>query len=170
MTDRIPDNSSFTISDEEALEAVRVFNRRCEEHAASEAAAMPRTFFKEYEAATLADQQAVIDDPCYQAARDAEGTPPDLLPEEWEEDLVAGGRSNLAYQRGVQLQERRARARARTAFHTRHYRRTQSRVRARRSPATQRRATTDSGGDDGGGGDPEPPHRSSNTPHIGGAL
>ena len=34
--------------------------------------------------------------------------------------------------------------------------RTRARVRARRSPASQRRATTDSGGDDCGG-DPEPP-------------
>lgn len=47
-------------------------------------------------------------------------------------------------------------------------RRTRGEARARRSPASQRRATTDSGGGDGG--DPEPPHRPSNTPHAGGAL
>lgn len=44
------------------------------------------------------------------------------------------------------------------------------RIRARRSPASTRRATADSGGDDGDGGDPEPP-RSSNLPaYRGGAL
>ena len=50
--------------------------------------------------------------------------------------------------------------------------RAQTRGRARRSPASQRRATTDSGGDDGdgGSGDPEPPHRPFNTPRVGGAL
>ena len=38
--------------------------------------------------------------------------------------------------------------------------RTQRRIRARRSPASTRRATTDSGGGDDGGGDPEPPRPS----------
>ena len=154
MTDRIPDNSYFSISDQEALEAVRVFNRKCEEYAARGDAAIPRTF---HEAATYTDHQAVIDDPNYQSAIVKDGTPPDFLPG-WEEDLIVGARFNLAYQRGIRLQELRARARARTAFHTRCYR-TQTRVRARRSPASQRRATTDSGGgtDGDGGGDPEPP-------------
>jgi hypothetical protein len=57
-------------------------------------------------------------------------------------------------------------------FHTR--RTHQARVRARRSPASQRRATADSGGTDGdGGGDPEPPRprsSSSLSPYAGGAL
>lgn len=47
-----------------------------------------------------------------------------------------------------------------------------ARIRARRSPASQRRATTDSGGDDGGG-DPEPPqrpHLCSLPAYMGGAL
>ena len=54
-------------------------------------------------------------------------------------------------------------------FHTR--RTHQARVRARRSPASVRRATTDSGGDSDGG-DPEPPRPlySSPSPVCGGAL
>ena len=49
---------------------------------------------------------------------------------------------------------------------------TQARIRARRSPASTRRATTDSGGDDAGG-DPEPPRRPQSTsfsPVFGGGL
>ena len=58
--------------------------------------------------------------------------------------------------------------RMRTRRHTRHVlavtpRRTHGEARARRSPASTRRATTDSGGSDGdGGGDPEPPR----PPHL----
>ena len=165
MNKILADNSSFAISDAEALDAVRAFNRKCEEHAAMEVGSRPETFCDECEAATLEDHQATIDDPCYQAARDAEGTPPDCLPG-WEEDLIAGARFNLAYQRGVQLQKLRARARARTALRAGGYR-TQTRVRARRSPASSRRATADSGGDDGGGsGDPEPPRPRCNVSQI----
>jgi hypothetical protein len=150
MNKSIPDNSRFTISDQEALEAVRAFNLKCAEYAAHE----------EYEEAT--------DDPRYRAAIQKEGIPPDFLPG-WEEDVIAGARFNLAYQRGVQLQEMRARARARTALHARHYRSQTrvTRVRARRSPASTRRATADSGGDDGGGsGDPEPPRPRCNVSQI----
>ena len=74
-------------------------------------------------------------------------------------------RRGLEIQEGFEiLRARRARARPSPARRTH----TPARIRARRSPASTRRATTDSGGDDGGG-DPEPPHR----PHIyslGGAL
>ena len=172
MNKSIPDNSRFTISDQEALEAVRAFNLKCAEYCGAASAENAAHEEYEYEAATFEDHQATIDDPRYLEAIKKEGIPPDFLPG-WEEDVIAGARFNLAYQRGVQLQEMRACARARTALHTRHYRRTQTRVRARRSPASTRRATTDSGGSDDGG-DPEPPRsRSSNSlpaHYDGGAL
>lgn len=81
----------------------------------------------------------------------------------------------------LEVAEGRVHGRGRTLIPPRRMRiRTQTRIRARRSPASQRRATTDSGGDDGGGsGDPEPePARPSKSkricggiaPRIGGAL
>ena len=153
MTKIIADPCDFTISDSEALEAVREFACKCAEYSASSLSAAHAGTPKEeeFKAATFKDHQAVIDDPYYQAAIEKEGTPPDLLPG-WEEDLITGARFNLAYQRGVRLQELRARARARARARTRHYR-TQTRIRARRSPASVRRATADSGGDP----EPEPP-------------
>ena len=51
--------------------------------------------------------------------------------------------------------------------------RTHPRTRARRSPASVRRATADSGGSDSDGGDPEPPRRPRSTSFsavLGGAL
>ena len=57
-------------------------------------------------------------------------------------------------QRGCEIMRGRAARRARQS--PAHRIRTQARVRARRSPASQHRATADSGGDDSGGGDPEP--------------
>ena len=171
MTNSIPNDFSFAISDDEALEAVREFARACEEYSASSLssahAGTPREEFKAATLATFEDHQAAIDDQNYRAAIEKEGTPPDFLPG-WEEDLIAGTRFNLAYQRGVRLQESRARVRARVRARTHHFRtQTRVRVRARRFPASQRRATSDSGGNDAGG-DPEPPHRP--TPRVGGAL
>ena len=176
MKNSVPD---FAISDNEALEAVREFARKCEEYSASSLSSAhvgtPRE--KLFKATTFEDHQAVIDDPYYQAAIIKEGTPPDVLPG-WEENLIEEARFNLAYQRGVRLQELRACARARVRARTRHYR-AQTRVRARRSPASTRRATADSGGSDGdGGGDPEPPRPGFDpspicggiTPRMGGAL
>jgi hypothetical protein len=73
----------------------------------------------------------------------------------------------------VEVQEGRTQGRGRTLIpHIPHILKTQARVRARRSPASSRRAASDSGGDDGDG-DPEPPRpRSSNSlsPICGGAL
>ena len=73
----------------------------------------------------------------------------------------------LDIQRGCEVMRARAVARRTRPSPARRIR-TQARIRARRSPASQRRATTDSGGDDGGG-DPEPPHRPS-IYSLGGAL
>ena len=65
----------------------------------------------------------------------------------------------LDIQRGCEIMRGRAvRANARRLSPARRIR-TQARIRARRSPASTRRATTDSGGDDDGG-DPEPPRPS----------
>ena len=81
--------------------------------------------------------------------------------EAWEFDALAC--------RGIAIREARAaRAAARRPSPARRIR-TQARIRARRSPASTRRATSDSGGGDDAGGDPEPPRRASNTLR-GGAL
>ena len=79
------------------------------------------------------------------------GRPP--TPEEERDRDREEWRRGLDIQRGFEI----LRARAVRRRHPRP-RRAHARIRARRSPASQRRATTDSGGDDGGGsGDPEPP-------------
>ena len=72
-------------------------------------------------------------------------------------------RRGAEIQMGFEIMRARAARRARPSPARRI--RTQARTRARRSPASQRRATTDSGGDDGG--DPEPPRSSLS---CGGAL
>ena len=73
-------------------------------------------------------------------------------------------RRGAEIQMGFEIMRARAARRARPSPARRI--RTQARIRARRSPASTRRATTDSGGDDAGG-DPEPPRPSLS---CGGAL
>lgn len=161
MTDRISDNSCFTISDKEALEVVRKLDASRVEH---------ETMFARGEAHFDPTSPPPEE---YLAALESESLPPDLDPDSrWEEDYLEGLRSEQAWTRWYQIVTSRALTRARAALRARGYRaqRTQVRVRARRSPASTRRAT-DSGGDDGGG-DHEPPRpRSSNlSPIRGGAL
>lgn len=67
-------------------------------------------------------------------------------------------RRGAEIQMGFEIMRARAARRARQS--PAHRIRTQARIRARRSPASARRATADSGGDDGG--DPEPPR----PPHL----
>ena len=76
-------------------------------------------------------------------------------------------------QRGCEIMRAHTAARRRDRVRVRPHHNTAARVRARRSPASQRRATTDSGGSDSDGGDPEPPRpRSSSLSPVscGGAL
>lgn len=144
MTNRIPDNSSFTIADPNDV----LLNRRWQTYCQMDG-------FEDAGAWALDLNQ----DDAYKASLDPESIPEAMGWREWDalDDKEAADRA-------------RARAHVQSAIRTRHYR-TQSRVRARRSPASTRRATTDSGGDSDGGGDPEPPHRPpSNTPRVGGAL
>lgn len=80
----------------------------------------------------------------------------------------------LDIQRGCEIMRAAAARRARPSP-ARRIRTQPRRIRARRSPASTRRATTDSGGSDsdGGSGDPEPPrrpHLCSLPAYMGGAL
>lgn len=136
--------AKITISDREALEAVRKFDRAAAEHEAREIVSWTD---KDYE-----DSFSEVT------------TPKDFLPD-WEPDPAAELRVALAYERGFQLQALRARVRTRARRVIPHCR---TRVRARRdrrSPAAVR-ATADSGGDPDP--DPEPPR--SRKRSRGGAL
>ena len=125
--------AKITISDREALQAVREFGRACAEHEA-----------REIVSGTDKD---------YQASFSQVMTPVGFLPD-WEPDPVAELRVALAYQRGFQLQAVRARVRTRARRVIPH-RRTRVRARRdRRSPAAVR-AKVDSGG--APDPDPEPP-------------
>ena len=79
-------------SDREALEAVREFDRACEEHARQEHARL------------------IGPSEDYQASFSQVVTPVDFLPD-WEPDPVAELRVALRIERGFQLQARRARIR-----------------------------------------------------------
>ena len=145
MNTSISDNSSFTIFDPDDVLVDRY-----------------------YPCAGEADGEWALDkDSAYQSAYQASFEQMEMPPEargwrEWDalDDKEAAARAA------------RARAHTQTVIRTRSYR-TQTRVRARRSPASVRRAASDSGGDDGDdGGDPEPEPRRSNLSPVanGGAL
>ncbi len=104
---------------------------------------------------TVADEDLDLD-------FDILGRPP--TPEEERDRDREEWRRGLDIQRGFEI----LRARAVRRRHPRP-RRAHARIRARRSPASQRRATADSGGDDAGG-DPEPPRPSLSPTISGGAL
>lgn len=131
MNKSISDNSRFTIPEVEV-------------------------FHEAYEAATLADHQAVLNDQHYQAARDAEAPPPRQVDGEIDNDTF----QDFCWR--YDRMQARAAARFATRARTGAYR-NRTCARARHSPASTRRATADSGGSDGDGdgGDPEPPHRPS---------